>query len=292
MKPESTVSQDESASRAAGILRAVTALPPLPAVALRVMQVAQDPKSSASDLALVVSADPGLSATMLRIVNSAAYRRQREVTSVQEALIVLGFVEARNIAVSGAIAGRYVADPLNALFRIDAFWRHSIAVAFRAADLAARSKRLDVPTAFTAGIVHNMGRLAMFFAEPAGLDEAVAETLASGRPLDEVEVDRLGFSHTEVGAMLARRWKLPTAILDAVRSHHEPSFPDASIAGVVAAADRFCVEHGVCPGYLGSAAPDADDGATSLEFIRLMKQVDGLMEMVGRSTPHVNVREA
>ena len=63
------------------VLAAVDALPPLPAIALGVMQVAQNPKSSAADLALVVSADPGLSARILRIVNSAAYRRSREITA-------------------------------------------------------------------------------------------------------------------------------------------------------------------------------------------------------------------
>ncbi len=156
------------------VLEAVEALPPLPAVALRVMEVAQNPKSSASDLALVVSSDPGLSGRLLRVVNSAAYRRAREITSVQEALVTVGFVQARNMAISGAIAGAYAPDALNALFRIDTFWRHSIAVAFKAAELAGRGRRLDVPSAFTAGILHNMGRLAMFYADPAGLDQAVA----------------------------------------------------------------------------------------------------------------------
>jgi HD-like signal output (HDOD) protein len=110
------------------IVAAVEALPPLPAVALRVMQVAQDAKASAADLAVVVSADPGLSSRMLRVVNSAAYRRMREITSVQQALVTLGFVQARNLAISGAVAGAFAPDALHALFRIETFWRHSIAV--------------------------------------------------------------------------------------------------------------------------------------------------------------------
>ncbi|HNM78362.1 MAG TPA: HDOD domain-containing protein, partial [Tepidiformaceae bacterium] len=168
---------DQPVSRAQKILAAIDALPPLPAVAIRVMEVAQDPKSSASDLALVVSSDPGLSGRLLRVVNSAAYRRSREITSVQEALVTLGFVQARNMAISGAIAGAYSPDALNALFRIEVFWRHSIAVAFKAAEFAGKSRRLDVPSAFTAGILHNMGRLAMYYADPAGLDQAIAEAM-------------------------------------------------------------------------------------------------------------------
>jgi HD-like signal output (HDOD) protein len=103
------------------------------------MEVAQNPKSSASDLALVVSSDPGLSGRLLRVVNSAAYRRSREITSVQEALVTLGFVQARNMAISGAIAGAYAPDALNALFRIEVFWRHAIAVASRLRNWPARA---------------------------------------------------------------------------------------------------------------------------------------------------------
>ena len=138
------------------------------------------------------------------------------MTSVQEALVVLGFVQARNIAVSGSIAARYAPDALNALFRIDAFWRHSIAVGFRASELSGKSRRLDVPSAFTAGILHNMGRLAMFYADPAGLDQVVAEMIRSERSLEDVEREMLGYDHAEVGGTLARRWRLPADIADAV----------------------------------------------------------------------------
>lgn len=264
-------------SRAEILLQAVNSLPPLPAVAMRVMQVSQDPRASASDLALVVSADPGLSATILRVANSAAYARSKQVTSVQEALVVLGFVQARNIAVSGAITARYAPDALNALFRIDAFWRHSIAVGFRASELAGKSRRLDVPSAFTAGILHNMGRLAMFYADPAGLDQVVAEMLRSGRPLEDVEREMLGYDHAEVGGALARRWRLPADIADAVSKHHAADLPDVTLASVVAQANEFCMAHGIYPGYV---IPDAEDVEGTPELARLMKQVDQLMTLI------------
>lgn len=267
-------------ARQAGVdvVAAIEALPPLPAVALRVMQVAQDPKASASDLALVVSADPGLSSRILRVVNSAAYRRMREVTSVQQALVTLGFVQARNLAISGAIAGSYAPDALNALFRIETFWRHSIAVAFKAAELAGQGRRVDVPSAFTAGIVHNMGRLALFYRDPALVDQAVARTMAEGRTLEEVEAE-LGFDHAAAGELLARKWKLPEAICEAIGRHHEPLETNQTLAGCVAMADRYVVENGLLPGYvlppeLGTVRVPAP------EFAQLMKQVDALMELV------------
>jgi HD-like signal output (HDOD) protein len=261
------------------VLEAVEALPPLPAVALRVMEVAQNPKSSASDLALVVSSDPGLSGRLLRVVNSAAYRRMREITSVQEALVTVGFVQARNMAISGAIAGAYAPDALNALFRIEVFWRHSIAVAFKGAELAGRGRRLDVPSAFTAGILHNMGRLAMFYADPAGLDQAVAEAMRRGTTLEEVEQELLGFDHAEIGGRLATRWNLPEAIRTAIADHHKDVEAETSLAGCVAMADRYVCANGLLPGYAIPPKP-GEARAVGQDYTHLVKQVDALMELV------------
>lgn len=261
------------------LLAAVDALPPLPAVALRVMEVAQNPKSSASDLALVVSSDPGLSGRILRVVNSAAYRRAREITSVQEALVTIGFVQARNMAISGAIAGAYAPDALNALFRIDTFWEHSIAVAFKAAEIAGKGRRVDVPSAFTAGIVHNMGRLAVFYADPAGLDQAVATAIGTGASLEAVEAAQLGYDHTELGGRLAIKWKLPEAIRDAIAHHHDDIDTDQTLAGCVAAADRYVCANGLLPGYV-VPVPAGETRRITADFQALMRQVDALMQLV------------
>ena len=273
---------------AGDITRALDALPPLPAVAMKVMQVAQDPKSSATDLAMVVSADPGLSARILRVVNSAAYRRAKEVTSVQQALVVLGFVQARNIAISSAITSAYTPDSLNALFRISAFWRHSLAVGFRSADIAARGRRLDVPSAFTAGILHNMGRLAMFYADPAGVDQAVALAIGQDRALDEVERELLGYDHAELGGLLAEKWKLPLEIREAVAQHHTHGATESSLAAVVAAADEFCVAQGIFPGYVIPPS-EAREVVLPDEVSRLLRQVDTLMELVAGASVGVRM---
>ena len=270
---------NSSSSNRVDILSAIEALPPLPAVALRVMEVAQNPKSSASDLALVVSSDPGLSGRLLRVVNSAAYRRSREITSVQEALVTIGFVQARNMAISGAIAGAYAPDALNALFRIEVFWRHSIAVAFKAAELAGKSRRLDVPSAFTAGILHNMGRLAMFYADAAALDQAIAACLARSESIESLEVEILGFDHAVVGGLLAKRWNLPADIQDAVARHHIADPAEISLAGVICAADQFATANGLLPGYVVPPAY-GEVPLPAPEFLQLSKQVDSLMELV------------
>ncbi len=273
---------------ASNTARTIDALPPLPAVALKVMQVAQDPKSSATDLAMVVSADPGLSARILRIVNSAAYRRAQEVTSVQQALVVLGFVQARNVAISSAITSAYGPDCLNVLFRISEFWRHSLAVGFYAGELAQRARTADVPSAFTAGVLHNMGRLAMFYADPAGLDQAVACAMAEGRSLEDVERQLLGYDHAELGGLLAERWHLPAEIREAITGHHTADPYGSSLAGVIAAADAFWLAEGIRPGFV-LPEETVEPREHSPQGARLLRQVDTLMELVSGTSPGVRM---
>lgn len=272
--------------------RAIQALPPLPAVALRVLQVAQNPRSSASDLAMVISSDPGLSARILRIVNSVAYRRSREVTSVQEGLVVLGFIQARNIAISSAITSAYAPGAVDARFRIQAFWRHAIAVAFKASELASTMRRIDGPSAFTTGIVHDMGRLAMFHANPGAMNRAVERVITEGITLEHAESETLDCDHALVGGELAERWKLPKDVVDAIARHHLVSENEDSLAGVIAQADRYCTNHGILPCYAIDEDPAAEDATPEPAFIRLMVQVDALMEMVTGRSPAGGMKAA
>ena len=255
---------------------ALDALPPIPAVALRVMQVAQDARSSASDLANVVVADPGLSIAMLRVVNSAAHRRLVEITSVKEALVLLGFVQARNVAIAGAIAFVFAPTATTEHFSVEAFWRHSLGVAFRASDLASERGRVDPGTAFTAGVIHNMARLAMYFTDPWGLDRATASAVARGITLEQAERELLDYDHCVLGAELARRWQLPSAIREAIAGHHgEAKAP--SLASLLASADRYCMDHGLMPGY---AVPPAESGGPDPIWEKTVHQVDVLTAMI------------
>lgn len=269
-----------NAPPASTTIQAMDSLPPLPAVALRVIQVAQDPRSSASDLAVLVSSDPGMSARILRIANSAAYRRGNEVTSVQQALVRLGFVQARNVAVSTAITSAFPPDALNALFRVEQFWRHSLAVALKAAELAGQRRDVDPPTAFTAGILHDMGRLAMFHADPAGLDQVVARVIRGENDLLTLEAVALQYDHAAVGARLARRWKLPGEIADAIEGHHDHASAGSPLTAVVREADAWCTASGFLPGYV--IPPDLGRPAVEkpMPVRRLEQQVAELMAMV------------
>ncbi len=254
---------------------ALNALPPIPAVALKVIQVAQDPRSSAADLASVVVADPGLSVAILRVVNSAAHRRLNEVTSVKEALVLLGFVQARNIAITGAIACAFPAGPATEHFSLEAFWRHSLGVAFRAAEAATERGRIDPATAFTCGVLHDVGRLAMFYTDARGVDRAASQAIASSIPMERAELEVPGYDHALLGALLAERWGLPAAIRDAIAGHHKEK-PAHPLAALLASADQYCTERGLMPAYaVAPGTPPADPA-----WERLLRQVDVVTEMI------------
>lgn len=259
---------------------AMDSLPPLPAIALRVVQVVQDPDSSAADLATVVSADPGLSAQFLRVANSAAYRRSREVSSVRDALVLMGFSQARNLAIGGAIATAFPPDALHALFRIETFWRHSLAVAFQAGRIAQRNSTVDVATAFTAGVLHDIGRLAMFHADPSALDQAVAKHIAGEGGLEEIELSVLGYRHSEVGGRLAARWGLPEDVTEAIINHHDEDLDPKTLSGIISTADKFCMAAGFHSGV--EHPPPLGDHAASLsaEAEKLHGEVNGLTAMI------------
>src|SRR4030095_13673048 len=105
-----------------------------------------------------------------------------------------------------------------------------------------------------------------------GLDQTIAEAMARDVPLDTIEHEELGYDHAEVGGLLARRWKLPLEMQDAVSRHHVASYGELSLAGVVAAADAFVTANGLLPGYVVPPTP----GETPLrtpEYLQLSRQV-------------------
>ena len=111
--PRDLTDADEQAARA------MDSLPHLPSIAMRVIEVVQDPNSSALELSTAVSADPFLSAQFLRAANSAAYRRSGEVSSVKEAVVLMGFTKAKNLAMGGTLASAFTPDPRHVLFRVE-----------------------------------------------------------------------------------------------------------------------------------------------------------------------------
>jgi len=232
------------------LLDRVDELPPFPAVAARVMGMADDERTSSLELAQVLSTDQALTAKLIRISNSAYYGFARRVSTVREAVVVLGFKQVRQIAVGASIINTFKVSK-DDVFDLDLFWGHSVAVAVASEALAKRTRTAKPEDAFTAGILHDIGRLVIRQTMPAEFREAVMRARTEGLPLHELELETTGYSHQDVGKALGERWKFPTHLVDAVAYHHDSraNFHDDGLSGIIAQCNRLALHYGLYCGY-------------------------------------------
>jgi HD-like signal output (HDOD) protein len=195
----------------------VTELAPLPVVASEVLTITNDDTASTDDLSKWISSDSALTASVLRLANSAYYGRSRHVETVREAVVLLGIREVRTIAMTSLLV-----DTLSNVATIDykSYWRFSLTVGLLAemqALVSGRGREL----AFAAGVLHNIGMLALDIADSAGLREAATIDPAPGlRRFEDRERHVFGFTSADLGAQLAANWGFPESLTRAIALHH------------------------------------------------------------------------
>ncbi|MBM4187635.1 MAG: HDOD domain-containing protein [Gemmatimonadetes bacterium] len=206
----------------------------------RLILVMDHPLSSAADVGKVISEDPGLTARLLRLVNSPIYGFPSRIDTVSQAISIVGMTQLRDLAIGTAFI-RLFANVPGDLADMDSFWRHSIACGLAARQLAAHRREANVERFFVAGLLHDIGRPIMFTKAASDAARALRASRQTGRPLFEVEQEVFGFHHGAVGAALLERWRLPGMLIDAAAWHHAPRlagrFPLE--AAVVHSADVF-----------------------------------------------------
>lgn len=247
---------DVTRKDAAELLTRIDELPPLPAVAARVMSMAEDDRTSAMDLAQVLATDQALTAKLIRISNSAYYGFARRISTVREAVVMLGFKQVRQVSVGASLMNTFKRGAPGDPFDIDLFWGHSVAVAVAAEAVAKKSFAVKPEDAFTAGILHDIGRLVLRQVMPEEFAMAVREARTGQVSLHEAELHYTGYSHDDVGRVLGDQWKFPGHLVEAVQCHHDESLTafNDGLAGVVAQADRLVLHYGLYCGY------DLEDG--------------------------------
>lgn len=250
---------------AEALLNRIDDLPPLPAVAARVMGMADDERTGAMELAQVLAADQALTAKLIRVSNSAYYGFARRISTVREAVVMLGFKQVRQVAVGASLMSTFRGGSGGeGAFNLDLFWGHSVAVAVAAEAITKKYRVARPEDAFTAGILHDIGRLVLRQTMPAEFEEAVFRAQSTGLPLCETELELTGYAHDEIGQALGERWKFPPHLVEAVRRHHDERLRPESdgLAGAVAQAHRLVLHYGLYCGYdreggeLRALAPD------------------------------------
>jgi putative nucleotidyltransferase with HDIG domain len=197
-------------------------LPTLPSVASGLVSMTQSPQTSATQVGELISQDQSLTARVLKLVNSAYYGFPKQITTVNHAVVILGFSRVKNIVLAASVFGMK-GQALPQRFDAPGCWVHSLGAAVAARTVARDLGRGDAEEAFVCGLLHDIGKLVLAQLSPEDYDRCL--TLAEQR--DELirsqEQEAFGVDHTEVGSWLAEQWKLPPAVVAAVRRHHTPT---------------------------------------------------------------------
>jgi putative nucleotidyltransferase with HDIG domain len=213
---------DEVSSALEPVMRRIDEISTLPQIAVRVMEVANDPNSGPIDLKRVVESDPALSARIIRCVNSSAYARRIKTTNLQEAIAYLGMKQIRNLAMTASISELFSVDEKIGPYCRSQLWRHLVSVGICARLIAMRRKMPNFEEAYLAGLLHDIGIvLEDQYAHPGFV--AVLRGLAGAKTLIEAERAMLGFDHAVLGEAVATNWRFPEAVTASIRHHHVSS---------------------------------------------------------------------
>lgn len=203
-----------------------------PDVCLKVNQLAADERTALEQIALVVIRDPNLTARILKLVNSPAYGLTARVDTVTRAVMLLGMGEIQKLVVT-LCAVQNFSRLSSAVTNMNSFWRHAVYAGLAAQALARRARVLHPERLFVAGILHDIGTLLINHRFPEIAQQTITEAGGNEDALAELEARDLGFDHAYLGALMLDSWHLPPALVDAVRSHHQPQ--RARVAPVEAA---------------------------------------------------------
>lgn len=229
---------------AEAILDGIRDLPAIPATMGQILETTRDPNAGAESLARVVSLDPAVAATILRVANSPYYGQVGKVSDLGRAIVTIGFAEIAHLVLSIGVfdlarsAGGKGLDPVR-------FWEHSLACGILAQQMARDNGQVSGGEAFMGGLLHDIGKLAFDRSDPDRYGRVLAAARKSGRFARDAEKDEYEVNHALLGEALGRRWNLPEPVRFAMAYHHVPNTAEAvdlsraTLVRIVHLADLF-----------------------------------------------------
>ena len=234
-------------TEASKIIEQTVEISTLPEVTMRIIEVVQNPQSTAHDLHEIVCNDPALSVRVLRVVNSAFYGLPAQIGSLERALILLGLNAVKNIAIAASLAKMFDQPTVCDDFSGKDLWTHSVAVG-ASNKLITNAIGLSLPDeSFLAGLIHDLGLVAILQCAGDQIIEIVNQAKA-GVPFLDAEQAVLGTDHQEVGGALAVRWKFPQSFRYVTAHHHDPRVlarENRLLAVVTRVSDILCAQRGL-----------------------------------------------
>ena len=211
-------------------------IPPFPRIAIEVLQLASEENASMREISDLISSEPAFSSEVVTIANCPLYARRVAVTNVLQAIALLGTQNLKGLCLTVGVRA-YLGDALdNTTLR--AIWRHSLACALVAEEIA-RAGSIDKNSAYTAGLIHDVGRLALAVLRPREYAALLEGHAGSPRSILSAEHELFGFDHCMAGRSLVADWKLPTSFAVIVSEHH-PEERTEAVWGMQALINLSC----------------------------------------------------
>lgn len=220
--------------RLKSLLPRLESLPSLPTMYTEIIAEIQAPNSSFKKVGELIARDVSMTAKILQLVNSAFFGLARRIANPQEAVSLIGYDTVKALVLSAKVFSQFEVKQIPGLW-LDALWRHSMETSLFARGIGTAEKlpRKSLDEAFTAGILHDLGKLILAQNFPDGYAEVLDQCRRQPRPLWEVETERFGASHAELGAYLMGLWGIGEEVVGAIAHHHQP--PLTGVPGRVTA---------------------------------------------------------
>jgi HD-like signal output (HDOD) protein len=215
----------EKSNRAAALPWAYLRLPPFPQVAIRILQLANNENVQMGQISSLISTDPAFASEILTVANSAFYSPRYPSTTVAQAVAVLGANRLQGMCVTVGVRA-YLGKSMN-LPALRNLWRHNLACAIIAQRLASLGV-IDQDIAYTSGILHDIGRMALAVIQPKAYAELLEAHFGSSASVLEAERELFGWDHCEIGRQLIADWKLPGNFEAVVADHLAPRRADGA----------------------------------------------------------------
>jgi putative nucleotidyltransferase with HDIG domain len=211
----------DQAKRVRRITDSIISLPTLPTVIAKMLELVDNPKTSASSLSNLIMQDQVLTAKILKLANSSFYAFPRQIGTVKLALVVLGFENVKEMALSLSVLNTFKGEN-NKHFDTSQFWQHAIAVGAGTRMLARDTCHRLAGEGFVAGLLHDIGKIVLNQYLPKEFMEIQTLIFERGKSSEAAEMEVLGVTHADVGAWLAERWNLPELLVEAIKYHMRP----------------------------------------------------------------------
>ena len=194
----------------------------LPQVYLQVKKVIDNPESTMADLSRAISIDPGMTAVVLKLVNSAFYAMPRKVETISRAVGLLGMQPLHDLVLAVSVTTTF-SGLSQQVMNMNIYWANSFFSALAARELARKCFLVDSERMFVEGLLRDIGHLLMYEYLPEQAEKAMRTSAETGEAIHIVEQQQIGYDYTQVGKALVNEWELPKNLGEAIQYQHNPA---------------------------------------------------------------------